>query len=279
MLDNQKQFNTALKDLDQYIDTDVFSKEEIDELQDMIEFATVYKSIQADDVMQSLSTQGESSLQELAQFLESKGRTPGEIKDIQGRILQYNHNITETMEKNKKAEEERAKKKEEKAEVKDAKKKAAEAKVVDIINKVATFTAAEQGDNMTPMRELLKQLGFGDADSLKSYSNNLLKALRKILMLTDGQTVDEVEKSLDENLNKVTQDSETQLQEEEEIELSIILDSLKNKYHRESGSFKSYSKGEPNNGGNGNNGGNNGAGAEGSGNSSGRKLNINNGLL
>ena len=56
MEENRKQYVKAIKDIDQYVDPEVFNQEELRELSNIIEFATEVKSLGADNIMQTITS-------------------------------------------------------------------------------------------------------------------------------------------------------------------------------------------------------------------------------
>lgn len=246
MEENRKQYVKAIKDIDQYVDPEVFNQEELRELSNIIEFATEVKSLGADNIMQTITSQDDTFMQELSQYLQDKGFTTGSIEDLKGRILQYNYNISNTIEKNKKAEEERKKKKEQKPEVESAKKEAAEKKFVNTINAIATYLGAEHDSNRTSIRELIKELGIQDANNVKIYSNNLLDVFKQIVEKSDGQNVAEMNAALDAQLQEVIDNpAKFGLLDSDTAELSLLIDTLKSAYSRQSGEFRTYKNTPP----------------------------------
>lgn len=241
MQENQKQYVKAIQEVDKYVDPEVFNTEEKKELSSIIKFGTVVKSLPADNIMQSLTRQDDAFMSQLSQYLKDEGFNPGSIEDLKARLFQYNHNITKTIENNKKLEEERTKKKTQKPEVEVSVKEAAEKKFVNTVNSIATYLMAEQDTNRTPIRELLKSLGIKDADNIKNYSNNLLDVFKQIAEKSDGQNAEEMNRALDNQLNEVIDNpAKFGLLDSEIADITLLVETLKSEYSRKTGELKTY---------------------------------------
>ena len=246
MLENQKQYIKAIQEVDKYIDPEVFNDEEKKELSSIIKFGTVIKGLPADNIMQSLTSQDDTFMNQLSQYLKDEGFNPGTVEDLKARLFQYNHNITKTIENNKKQEEERTKRKTQKPEVEGSVKEAAERKFVNTVNSIATYLMAEQDTNRTPIRELLKSLGIKDADNIKNYSNNLLDVFKQIAEKSDGQNTEEMIRALDNQLNEVIDDpAKFGLLDSEIADITLLVETLKSEYSRKTGELKTFNTTPP----------------------------------
>lgn len=180
---NTQEFNRVNQDINQYVDPNKFSQRERQELKDILEFAVVTKGMDAENLLSNLSNASLQTLEDLKSYLEDRGHTPGSIEDIKNRLITYNHNITDTMEANKKAAEERQKQKEQHPEVKKTQNEKAEKSLVNTINTIVTYTSASQDSNMTAMRKLMDMLGVKDSSNITNYTNEVVSAFKNIIEL------------------------------------------------------------------------------------------------
>ena len=180
---NTQELSRVSQDINQYVDPNKFSQRERQELKDILEFAVVTKGMDAENLLSNLSNTNLQTLEDLKSYLEDRGHTPGSIEDIKNRLITYNHNITDTMEANKKAAEERQKQQEQHPEVKKTQNEKAEKSLVNTINTIVTYTSASQDSNMTAMRKLMDMLGVKDSSNITNYTNEVVSAFKNIIEL------------------------------------------------------------------------------------------------
>ena len=185
---NTQELSRVSQDINQYVDPNKFSQRERQELKDILEFAVVTKGMDAENLLSNLSNTNLQTLEDLKSYLEDRGHTPGSIEDIKNRLITYNHNITDTMEANKKAAEERQKQQEQHPEVKKTQNEKAEKSLVNTINTIVTYTSASQDSNMTAMRKLMDMLGVKDSSNITNYTNEVVSAFKNIIELAINES-------------------------------------------------------------------------------------------
>lgn len=185
---NTQELNRVNQDINQYVDPNKFSQRERQELKDILEFAVVTKGMDTENLLSNLSNTDTQTLENLKSYLEDRGHTPGSIEDIKNRLITYNHNITDTMETNKKAAEERQKQQEQHSEVKKTQNEKAEKSLVNTINNIVTYTSASQDNNMSAMRKLMDILGVKDSSNINNYTNEVVSAFKSIIELAINES-------------------------------------------------------------------------------------------
>lgn len=186
---NTQEFSRVNQDINQYVDSNKFSQRERQELKDILEFAVVTKGMDAENLLSNLSNTDTQTLENLKSYLEDIGYTPGSIEDIKNRLITYNHNITDTMEANKKAAKERQKQQEQHPEVKKTQNEKAEKSLVNTINTIVTYTSASQDSNMIAMRKLMDMLGVKDSSNITNYTNEVVSAFKNIIELAINEPI------------------------------------------------------------------------------------------